>query len=468
MRFKTLAILLVLSLLVVFTGCSNQDEDDRERLDEIAAKVATLFNEEQTDIVKDLDEEIIDTIEALLAKEVDLDHELSEENESYLQQIITDYELATAMMDFEKSVSDLAETDDEIDEEVFAKLQEESEAYTEQTEFHQRITDELTTIEEKLEKQIAEKKAIEKAKKAVAKLFKDDKVKNDVTKDAYETASKAVEKIKDKTIKKKLTEKLTKVDTKLQEIAEAKKAEKEKAEREKKEAKSKQASVSETDSKGSSGSNASKGNNSNSGGGNVVDQMKNLGNSRQVILITTKGYNTYQGQVRTFEKDSNGKWHQKLSATAYIGKNGFADNKVEGDLKSPTGKYSIGHAFGYAGDPGTKLSFKHATSNDVWVDDSNSKYYNTWQSNDKGDKDWNSAESMTHELYKYGFVINYNTAQTPNKGSAIFMHVARPGSGYTTGCTATNQSDLLTIMRWIDPGKNPVIIQTPESGLSNY
>lgn len=201
---------------------------------------------------------------------------------------------------------------------------------------------------------------------------------------------------------------------------------------------------------------------------NVVEQMSNLGSSEQVILITTAGYHTYTGQVRTYEKDSPGHWNKKLNATAYIGKNGFADNKVEGDGKSPTGKYTIGHAFGYVGNPGTNLSFKSSTDNDVWIDDPNSKYYNTWQSNDQEDKDWNSAESMIHELYKYGFTINYNTSQTPNKGSAIFMHVARPGTGYTTGCTAVNESDLLSIMRWVDPSKNPVIIQTPESQLSRY
>ena len=37
--------------------------------------------------------------------------------------------------------------------------------------------------------------------------------------------------------------------------------------------------------------------------------------------------------------------------------------------------------------------------------------------NRKG-KDWKSAESMMHRLYEYGFVINYNTKQVKNKGSA--------------------------------------------------
>lgn len=468
--------MLVLSLLVVIAGCSNQDEADKERLDDIAVKVASLFNEEKTDLATKHKEDELETIETLLANEAERDGELSEENDTYLQQMIADYELATAMIAFEQEVHDLAETDDDIDQKQFEALQEESETFTAQADFHKRMTKDLTTIEATLEKQIAAKKAIKKAEKAVATLFNDDEVKEDVTKEAYEKAVTAVEKVKDKKVKKTLHEQLTKVDAKLQAIAKAEKEkrekeEREKAEREKQAAEEKQVAEASTTKQTSTnnkskdkGTQKSTSNNS----GNVVDQMTGLGNSQQVILITTKGYNTNQGQVRTFEKDGNGKWQQQLSATAYIGKNGFADQKVEGDLKSPTGKYSIGHAFGTAGNPGTKLSFKQATSEDVWVDDSNSKYYNTWQSNNQSDKDWNSAEKMTHELYKYGFVINYNTAQTPNKGSAIFMHVARPGSGYTTGCTATNEGDLLKIMRWIDPGKNPVIIQTPESGLSNY
>lgn len=208
--------------------------------------------------------------------------------------------------------------------------------------------------------------------------------------------------------------------------------------------------------------------NNNSNNQNIVDKMKNLGTSRQVILVTTNGMNSYQGKVRTFEKNSNGKWNERLNATAYVGKNGFSNNKREGDMRTPTGKYTIGHAFGHGSKPNTKLSFKQATANDVWVDDSSSKYYNIWQKKDSESKDWNSAEAMNHELYKHGFVINYNTGQTPGAGSAIFMHVARPGTGYTSGCVATGEGNLLNIMSWIDPAKNPVIIQDVESNLSRY
>jgi len=99
---------------------------------------------------------------------------------------------------------------------------------------------------------------------------------------------------------------------------------------------------------------------------NVVDKVTKLGSSKQVILVTTKGYNTNKGKAQTFAKDKNGKWDQKLSKTVHIDKNGFTNNKKEGDLRSPTAICTFDHALGHGGNPGTKLNCKKVI---VWVDD---------------------------------------------------------------------------------------------------
>jgi L,D-peptidoglycan transpeptidase YkuD (ErfK/YbiS/YcfS/YnhG family) len=41
-------------------------------------------------------------------------------------------------------------------------------------------------------------------------------------------------------------------------------------------------------------------------------------------------------------------------------------------------------------------------------------------------------------------------------GSGIFLHVQ--GSGATAGCVAVPQARALTISRWLDPAKRPVIV----------
>ncbi|MEH7469011.1 SH3 domain-containing protein [Priestia megaterium] len=195
----------------------------------------------------------------------------------------------------------------------------------------------------------------------------------------------------------------------------------------------------------------------------VVDSFKTLGNAHQVILVTADNYDTKSAKIQTFEK-VDGKWKQVLTANGVLGQKGFALSKKEGDMESPTGKYTIGTAFGRYANPGTKLPYRKITANDVWVDDSKSSLYNTWQQKPANGR-WTSAENMDIPAYDYGFVINYNESRTPGKGSAIFFHV---GTNYTAGCTATSKEQVVSILKWLNPEKNPVIIQSPVSELDKY
>lgn len=198
---------------------------------------------------------------------------------------------------------------------------------------------------------------------------------------------------------------------------------------------------------------------------NYANRMKTINENKQLILVTSAGSRSSKADIRTYERNAKGKWVLQMKVKGHIGKYGFTTKKTEKNSETPVGKYTIGTAFGQKGNPGTKLPFRKITSDDVWVDDPASKLYNTWQSRKKTKHLWKSAENMNHKLYKNGFVINYNTKRTPNKGSAIFFHI---GNSYTLGCTATSEANVVKIMKWIDPEKKPVIIQTPVSQISKY
>lgn len=198
---------------------------------------------------------------------------------------------------------------------------------------------------------------------------------------------------------------------------------------------------------------------------NLTDQLKTVGGNQQLILVTTKSNGTDRATIRTFEKDSKENWHPLLNTSGFIGKYGLTSNMHEGGKKSPIGKFTIGTAFGRNGNPGTKLPFRNITSDDVWVDDSKSPLYNTWQSKSINKGKWDSAENMNIPAYTYGFVINYNTKRIPYKGSAIFFHIS---SSYTLGCTGTSEANVIKILRWLDPAKHPVIIQTPIQDLYHF
>jgi L,D-peptidoglycan transpeptidase YkuD (ErfK/YbiS/YcfS/YnhG family) len=185
------------------------------------------------------------------------------------------------------------------------------------------------------------------------------------------------------------------------------------------------------------------------------------GSSGQAIVVRTASWNATTGTLEAYERDG-GVW--KVFAgpvTAHVGYNGFAQDKHEGDGRTPAGVFGFSFAFGTEPDPGTHLAYRPVTSDDVWVDDPSSSLYNTWQTGPSNGR-WRSAEQLDQPgPYAHAAVIAYNTSRTPGKGSAIFLHVSlgRP----TSGCVSVDASVLVQLLRWLDPGRDPVIVMGPSS-----
>jgi L,D-peptidoglycan transpeptidase YkuD (ErfK/YbiS/YcfS/YnhG family) len=167
------------------------------------------------------------------------------------------------------------------------------------------------------------------------------------------------------------------------------------------------------------------------------------------------------GKVCVFEKTADGTFAMVLSDIEVVyGREGL-DKNAEGDGRSPSGVYHIPYAFG-ASDISGELMIRYRTADDTdyWIDDTDSTDYNTWQSYE-GDPDekWASYERLNISSYRIAFVIDYNRDRVKNKGSAIFFHVWKNDSTYTSGCTAADERDVLRILKILDASKNPVIAQ---------
>lgn len=174
----------------------------------------------------------------------------------------------------------------------------------------------------------------------------------------------------------------------------------------------------------------------------------------QLLLLA---YDPGHTKLYLYDKDDAGLWRLTRSFDASVGKNGVSEDKVEGDKTTPIGFYPIGFAFGNADKPDTRWSYRNVTKESYWVDDAHSAYYNTWVEGTE-DKDWDSAEHLcdAKNAYAYALVIEYNMHPIiPGKGSAIFLHC---GTSSTAGCIALAQSDVLQILKWIDPDAAPYIL----------
>lgn len=188
--------------------------------------------------------------------------------------------------------------------------------------------------------------------------------------------------------------------------------------------------------------------------------------SRQLLVVTATDWSSTSGQLRLMEKQ-HGQW--KLNSDVVevsIGRNGLADDKREGDGKSPAGIFRLSSSFGYADVDSAswiRLPYVQATASMVCVDDSASHSYNQIVDGDSiPEKDWSSAEQMLIDhQYKWGIVVDYNQPPAPGRGSCIFLHIWKEPGHPTAGCTAMSEQNLVSILRWLDPAKHPVLVQYP-------
>ena len=134
-----------------------------------------------------------------------------------------------------------------------------------------------------------------------------------------------------------------------------------------------------------------------------------------------------------------------------IGKNGFSQNKKEGDKKTPVGTFDIGDLY-FRSDrrakPDTSLKCIEIKKNMGWCNDVRfPKKYNKIFKIKKGIK----HEKLKRKDHKYNLLIpiKYNFKKPIiNIGSCIFLHLTKNYKP-TAGCVALNEKDFLIVLKII-------------------
>jgi L,D-peptidoglycan transpeptidase YkuD (ErfK/YbiS/YcfS/YnhG family) len=139
-----------------------------------------------------------------------------------------------------------------------------------------------------------------------------------------------------------------------------------------------------------------------------------------------------------------------------LGKAGVApaDQKREGDLASPAGVWPIRRVL-YRPDEGappvTDLPVEALSPDDGWCDAPD-------------DEDYNRPIKLPHPasfekmwrddgLYDLVVVLGYNDdPPVEQRGSCIFLHLARPGYAPTEGCVAVGREDMEALLAIAAPG----------------
>jgi L,D-peptidoglycan transpeptidase YkuD (ErfK/YbiS/YcfS/YnhG family) len=143
-----------------------------------------------------------------------------------------------------------------------------------------------------------------------------------------------------------------------------------------------------------------------------------------------------------------------------LGKSGIKKKRREGDFITPKGNYKLIKIY-YRADKiqnlKTNLKKIKIRKNMAWCDDPKSNFYNQLI---------NLPTKFRHEklyrndnLYDLIIILNYNMRPIiKNKGSAIFIHVAKRNYTPTQGCIALSKIHLRALLKNINKNEEIKII----------
>jgi L,D-peptidoglycan transpeptidase YkuD (ErfK/YbiS/YcfS/YnhG family) len=151
-----------------------------------------------------------------------------------------------------------------------------------------------------------------------------------------------------------------------------------------------------------------------------------------------------------------------------LGRGGVLANKREGDGGTPRGTFRPRRLWWRADRhirPKTFLPIHNIKAGDAWCEDPADRHYNRpirRQVDQKvGQNSDQPGDLLTRDDHLYDFIveIDHNTRpRIAGRGSAVFLHLARPHFGPTAGCVAMTRPAMLRLLQRLGP-RTKIIIE---------
>jgi L,D-peptidoglycan transpeptidase YkuD (ErfK/YbiS/YcfS/YnhG family) len=166
-------------------------------------------------------------------------------------------------------------------------------------------------------------------------------------------------------------------------------------------------------------------------------------------------------QVRTAAGDRRRGWLTIDGRTVPValGRGGIKADKREGDGGTPRGSFRPRRLWWRADRhprPRTALPVRAIRPDDAWCENPRSRHYNQPVRLERDE----AADRLRRDDHLYDFIIeiDHNTApRVSGRGSAVFLHLARPGFSPTAGCVSMTKSAMLRLLERVGPRTRIVI-----------
>jgi L,D-peptidoglycan transpeptidase YkuD (ErfK/YbiS/YcfS/YnhG family) len=179
----------------------------------------------------------------------------------------------------------------------------------------------------------------------------------------------------------------------------------------------------------------------------------------QIVTVAVTDARATTGVLQAWERRGDAFVRVHRPVRVYVGREGVG-RASESRARTPRGVFALSSAFGRLRNPGTALPYTRVGMSHWWVSDVLSRHYNTMRvcrpGASCGFRQTNSEQLGAIDAYAHAIVIDYNTDPVaPGRGSAFFLHVSEGEP--TAGCVSMSKSDLVRLMRWLTPDRDPVI-----------
>ena len=143
-----------------------------------------------------------------------------------------------------------------------------------------------------------------------------------------------------------------------------------------------------------------------------------------------------------------------------VGRGGIKANKREGDGATPRGRFRLKQVW-WRPDrgprPRTLLPIQRITPHDAWCEDPADRRYNRRIRLSPG----SAGDRLCRQDHLYDLIIELDHNTRPRiagRGSAVFVHLARPGFAPTAGCVALRGRQLRWLLTRVR-GRTEILIQ---------
>ena len=142
-----------------------------------------------------------------------------------------------------------------------------------------------------------------------------------------------------------------------------------------------------------------------------------------------------------------------------LGRGGLRANKREGDGGTPRGTFrprQLWFRVDRHSRPKTDLPIRIIAPTDAWNEDPTSRHYN--QHIELNRAAYGDRLMRDDHLYDFIIEIDHNIRpRIAGRGSAVFLHLARPHFAPTAGCVAMTKSAMLHLLKRLGPRTRIVI-----------